>query len=78
MHAHEPRLYLASRSPRRGELLAQIGVSFEVLAADTDERVQAGESPERYVRRVALEKASAARERLGHGDPGIPRSPKTG
>lgn len=54
MTAH---LYLASRSPRRGELLRQIGVSFEVLPADVDESVRDGEAPEHYVLRLAKEKA---------------------
>ena len=50
---------LASASPRRRELLAQIGVDFEVMVADVEETVQPGESPEAYVRRVARDKASA-------------------
>ncbi|MBK1721576.1 Maf family protein [Thiocystis violacea] len=58
-------LYLASRSPRRGELLAQIGVRFSVRAADTDETPRAGESPEAYVRRVALDKARVVSDQLG-------------
>lgn len=54
-----PQLYLASQSPRRRELLARIGVVFEVLAVDVDETVCAGEDATDYVRRVALEKAQA-------------------
>ncbi|MBM96919.1 MAG: septum formation protein Maf [Oceanospirillaceae bacterium] len=50
-------LILASASPRRQELLLQIGVSFEVQPADIDETSLAGESPEAYVERLALEKA---------------------
>lgn len=53
-------LYLASASPRRRELLAQIGVRFAVLAQQVDESVHAAESPEDYVRRIAEAKASAA------------------
>ncbi|HTY98804.1 MAG TPA: Maf family protein [Rhodocyclaceae bacterium] len=61
----EPRIYLASRSPRRRELLHQIGVRFDLLLfrgppredAETGEDSQAGEAPEDYVRRIALAKA---------------------
>jgi septum formation protein len=52
-----PKIYLASRSPRRGELLRQIAVDFEVLPSDIDESVLPGESPENYVQRLAREKA---------------------
>ena len=59
------RIYLVSRSPRRRELLKQIGVHFEVLMlrttpeerADVDEQVLAGEVPADYVMRVARIKA---------------------
>ena len=53
-------LYLASASPRRRELLAQIGVECRVLAVDLDESPLPGEPPEVYVRRLALDKARAA------------------
>jgi len=52
-------LVLASRSPRRSELLSAAGFSFVVRAADIDETVRAGESPQDYVLRVAEEKAEA-------------------
>jgi septum formation protein len=52
-------VYLASGSPRRRELLTQIGVPFRVLAAPVDETVAAGEAPETYVVRVAEAKAAA-------------------
>lgn len=52
-------LYLASQSPRRRELLARLGVPFDVLAAEVPEVREAGESPTDYVRRVAREKAGA-------------------
>jgi septum formation protein len=52
-------LTLASRSPRRRELLAQLGVRLEVSPADTDETPRPGEAAAEYVRRVAREKASA-------------------
>jgi septum formation protein len=52
---------LASQSPRRRELLRQIGVDFECLPVTIDERPLAGETPEACVRRLALEKARAGR-----------------
>lgn len=52
-------LCLASASPRRRELLQQIGVAHLVRAADVDERVQPGELPADYVRRLARTKALA-------------------
>lgn len=54
-----PYIYLASRSPRRRELLAQIGVEHRVIAADVDETPRAGEPPRDYVVRLAREKADA-------------------
>ena len=61
-------LYLASRSPRRRELLAGLGYRFEVLDVAIDERRADGETPARYVERMAREKALAglaAVERVG-------------
>ena len=55
------QLYLASRSPRRQELLRQVGLRFEVVAADVDERRQPGQSPAEYAVAMALGKARAAR-----------------
>lgn len=56
-------LLLASGSPRRRELLTQIGVGFRVQVAQVPEQRAASESPADYVRRLALEKAQAvARE----------------
>src|SRR5277367_1683818 len=52
-----PELILASASPRRRELLEQIGVRYRVLAAALDERQLAGEAPARCVQRLALAKA---------------------
>jgi septum formation protein len=65
-------IYLASRSPRRRELLAQIGVRFHLLLfrdepggdPDLDETVLAGESPPAYVERVARAKAAAGWRRV--------------
>jgi len=50
-------LVLASASPRRRELLAQMGVNFQVQVADIDEIPAPGEAPEDYVQRMAQEKA---------------------
>ncbi len=74
-------LYLASQSPRRAQLLEQIGVAFERLLPGTDESQEslealesqiAGEAPTRYVRRVTELKGKAAlarwrRQELVHG-----------
>jgi septum formation protein len=56
-----PQLLLASNSPRRRELLAQIGVCFGVVAVELDETPVSGETPEAYVLRVAMDKARAGR-----------------
>jgi septum formation protein len=53
------RLVLASASPRRHQLLAQLGLAFEVTPADLDERVLPGELPRVYVERLASAKAAA-------------------
>jgi septum formation protein len=53
------KIILASRSPRRAELLAAAGFAFEVLAADVDETPHDVEDPAEYVERLAIEKASA-------------------
>lgn len=66
------KIYLASRSPRRRELLKQIDVSFEVLVLrehpargpDVDESVHPGESPADYVRRVSRAKAEVGWRRI--------------
>ena len=65
-------IYLASRSPRRRELLAQIGVRFQLLMfrdrpendAELNEAVMEGEKPAVYVERVARAKALAGWKRL--------------
>ena len=63
-----PTLYLASASPRRRELLAQIGVQCRVVPVDLDESPAPGEPPDAYVRRLALDKARAALILLGKVD----------
>lgn len=60
-------IILASTSPRRRALLAQIGLSVTVLPADVDERALPGEAPGPYAVRLALAKAAAAAERAGRG-----------
>jgi len=52
-------LHLASKSPRRRELLGRLGLDFGVLDIDIPERRAPGEAPAEYVRRVAREKAGA-------------------
>ncbi len=52
-------LYLASGSPRRRELLTQIGVPFSVLSAQIDETPLTAETPQAYVERLACSKARA-------------------
>jgi len=52
-------IYLASQSPRRRELLDQIGIQFELLSADIDETPLDNEAAGDYVKRLAIEKATA-------------------
>ncbi|WP_067045912.1 nucleoside triphosphate pyrophosphatase [Moritella sp. JT01] len=52
-------MYLASQSPRRRELLTQIGVEFSVLAVEVEEQQQSGELAADYVARLARDKAQA-------------------
>jgi septum formation protein len=54
-----PILFLASASPRRRELLTQIGVPFSLLSVAIDETPGAAEAPDVYVQRLAREKALA-------------------
>jgi len=59
-----PILYLASASPRRRELLQQIGISPLVRVADVDETPQQNENAEQMVQRLALAKAQAVSKQL--------------
>ena len=59
-----PSLYLASASPRRRDLLAQIGLQCHCLPVDLEESPLPGEAPAAYVTRLALDKARAARTLL--------------
>lgn len=54
------RIYLASKSPRRQELLAQMGVVFDLLLIDTPEVLLPNEAAETYSKRVVQEKMDAA------------------
>jgi nucleoside triphosphate pyrophosphatase len=63
MDPKQPVVCLASVSPRRRELLAQIGVPHKVIGAHIDESVRPGEAPRDYVTRMARQKALAVRER---------------
>ncbi|HTM63085.1 MAG TPA: Maf family protein [Gammaproteobacteria bacterium] len=56
------QLYLASASPRRRELLSQIGLSFAVLSTDVAENIIPGETPEKHALRLAIAKAEAGWE----------------
>lgn len=62
-------IILASASPRRSELLRQIGVKFRVMVSDTDESVLEGERPADYVIRVARDKAMEVLARGGIDEP---------
>ena len=64
-----PKIFLASQSPRRRELLHQLGVAFEVIDVDVPEVRATGEPPADYVSRVAREKAGAGLlQRVGVAD----------
>ena len=72
MRPNDQKIYLASKSPRRRELLRQIGVDFELLllrdqsgrVADVTELVLPGEAAADYVHRVTREKADAAMQTI--------------
>ena len=72
MNGSIKRIYLASRSPRRRELLKQVGIPFEILlfredakrGADVDEAPHADENSREYVLRMARTKAEAAHLRM--------------
>jgi len=81
MSISDKRIYLASRSPRRRDLLKQIGVPFELLllredlrrGADVDETPLSEESPGVYVLRVASAKAAMAVRQIAYR--GLPQKP---
>lgn len=69
MNRHASQLYLASASPRRHELLQQIGLAYRPLDVNVDEVPRPEESPEIYVLRVALAKAKAGNALLSVSEP---------
>lgn len=71
-----PDLYLASQSPRRRELLTQIGVNFAPLSVAVEEAPEPGESPGGYVQRLALDKARAGWSSVKAD--GLPQQPVLG
>jgi len=62
------KLYLSSSSPRRKELLAQIGLTPEIVIAPVEEVALPNESPESFVVRMAVEKAMAGYDKLSGED----------
>jgi len=81
MSISDKRIYLASRSPRRRDLLKQVGVLFELLllredlrrGADVDETPLPDESPGIYVLRIAKAKAAMAVRQIAYR--GLPQKP---
>lgn len=66
----EAQIYLASQSPRRRELLRQIGVTFQALPVEVDEALGSPHEPAaEYVRRLALEKARTGWRQVRHHHP---------
>jgi septum formation protein len=57
-------IYLASRSPRRHQLLKQIGIEFEIIDVDIDEHWDGSEHPRKHVERLALDKAHAGKSKI--------------
>lgn len=67
MIKNPPKIYLASRSPRRKKLLRQINLEFEVFSVDVKEEFHPGETPEVTVLRLAREKMEAAKKIKDNG-----------
>jgi septum formation protein len=61
------KLILASRSPRRAEILQAVGWPFEVVVAGVDETPYDNESPDDYVRRLSIAKATAVAAKIDQG-----------
>jgi septum formation protein len=57
-----PAFILASRSPRRAEILALLGIAFRAVPAEVDETPLGGETPAQYAARMAMEKARTVSE----------------
>jgi len=60
VYRNKVSLLLASQSPRRQQLLRQLGIEFTVIRAEIEELLRPGEDPGEFVRRMAREKAEAA------------------
>lgn len=65
---NSPALILASASPRRKQLLDQLGVVYSICAQNIDESQKTGESPKDLVKRLALEKAEAGLKQESRND----------
>ena len=63
--AKRQKIVLASKSPRRKDLLEQLGLKFRIADPDVDETPRVGEAPVIYVRRIALAKALAVQAPAG-------------
>ncbi|MFK8047759.1 MAG: nucleoside triphosphate pyrophosphatase [Halioglobus sp.] len=64
----QTKLILASASPRRSDLLSQLGIRFEIDPADIDETPAPGEPPSDYVQRMARSKAEHVSQRYPQGN----------
>ena len=71
MERTTPPLLLASASPRRKELLEQVGIEFQVYKVDLDEAMRPGEAVLAHVERLALEKARLGYSRLSAQQSGL-------
>ncbi len=60
-------IFLASKSPRRRDMLKMLGVKFRTLNVETEEVLNPNETPLQNVKRLALEKAIAAKEKVKNG-----------
>lgn len=60
----QPRVILASGSPRRSNLLTTLGIKFEVIVSDVDETIDGNPTPQEYVTGLAKQKAEAVLSRL--------------
>jgi septum formation protein len=63
----KPVFILASGSPRRRELLGEMGIAFTIIKPDIDESIQPHEAPLDYVRRLSIEKAQTVAQQVDGG-----------
>lgn len=61
------KIYLASRSPRRQELLRAIGIQYTILEVEVEENTQNMDNPSQYVLDISLKKAKAASQKITSG-----------